>query len=107
MGDGLPRGLDLYWLTLLRAESERPSPLNAEVVGRAGLAHPKADLERPAAEPGGGILAALQFKGADQPGRAPELIEGQQPQGVAHDDADPGPGDVRRRLGCGAAEGPW
>ena len=26
MGDGLPRGLDLYWLTLLRAESERPSP---------------------------------------------------------------------------------
>ena len=63
------------------------------MVGRAGLAHPKADLERPAAEPGGGILAALQFKGADQPGRAPELIEGQQPQGVAHDDADPGPGE--------------
>ena len=26
MGDGLPAGLLLYWLTLLRAESERPSP---------------------------------------------------------------------------------
>ena len=82
-----------------------PVPLRAEVVGRTRLADPEADLEGPFAEPAGGIPAALQFERADEPGRAPELIEGQQPQGVAHDDADPGPGAAvpARMGGAGAA----
>ena len=37
MGDGLPRGLDLYWLTLLRAESERPSPFVPRWLGVPAL----------------------------------------------------------------------
>ena len=85
MGVGLPRGLFLYWLTLARAESV---PLPPEMIGSACLADPQTDLERPFAEPTGGVAPALQLQCADQPGRAPELIEGQQPQGVTHDDAD-------------------
>ena len=33
----------------------------------------------------------FQFQRADQAGGAPQLVVGQQPQRVAHDDADPGP----------------
>ena len=65
-----------------------PVPLHSEVIGRTRLADPQTDLERPFAEPTGSVAPALQLQRADQPGRAPELIEGQQPQGVTHDDAD-------------------
>ena len=65
-----------------------PVALRAEVIGCARLAHPQTDLERPFAEPAAVVPPALQLQRADQPGRAPELIEGQQTQGVAHDDAD-------------------
>ena len=65
-----------------------PVALHPQMIGRSGLADPQTDLERPFAEPAGGVLPALQLQRADQPGRAPELIEGQQTQGVPHDDAD-------------------
>ena len=63
----------------------------AESIGRARLAYPQADLERPVAVPAG-VLAPLQLQGTHQAGGTSKLIERQQPQGVAHDDADPGSG---------------
>ena len=36
-GDGRPAGLFLNWLTLLRAESERPSPLTPRWLGVPAL----------------------------------------------------------------------
>ena len=37
MGEGLPLGLFLYWITLLRAESELPSPLAPRRLGVPAL----------------------------------------------------------------------
>ena len=63
--------------------------LIAQPVGGGRRPHPEADLEGPGAQPR--LRGPLQFQGANQ-GRGPaHLIQGQQPQGVAHQHADPGP----------------
>ena len=62
----------------------------AHAVGRGRLAHPKADLEGPFAV-AFSVVFPLQFQGADQSGGPGQLVQGQQAQGVAHDDAHPGP----------------
>ena len=63
--------------------------LVAHEVGRRGLADPETDLERPLAVPRG-IRFAVELQRADQAGGAGELVQGEQAQGVAHDDAHPG-----------------
>ena len=65
--------------------------LPAQDVRRGRLPHPEADLERPRAVPPA-CLAPLHLQRADQPRRPRELIERQQPQRVAHDDAHAGAG---------------
>ena len=65
--------------------------LPAQDVRRGRLPHPEADLERPRAVPPA-RLAPLHLQRADQPRRPRELVERQQPQRVAHDDADAGAG---------------
>ena len=59
MGVGLPRGLFLYWLTFARGVRSAV-PLLPEVIGRARLADPQTDLERPFAEPTGSVAPALR-----------------------------------------------
>ena len=63
--------------------------LVAHEVGRRGLADPEADLERPLTVPRG-IGHAFELQRADQTGGAGELVQGEEAQGVAHDDAHPG-----------------
>ena len=67
-----------------------PVALAAHEVGRRRLADPEADLEGPftVARTGGGL--AFQLQRADQAGRAGELVQGEQAQGVSHDDAHAG-----------------
>ena len=56
----------------------------AEIVGRRGAADPEADFNRPGSEPAQSL--SFEFERADEAGGALELIEGQKPQRVAHDD---------------------
>ena len=60
----------------------------AQLVWCGGLAHPHADLKGPFTQRIGEILFSalepLQLQCADQGGSTAELIEGEQPQGVAH-----------------------
>ena len=78
MGAGLPCGLFLYWLTLLRAESERPSPLLPSRLGVPALPTHRPISKRPLAV-AAGVLAPLQFQGAYQASGASELVESEQP----------------------------
>ena len=76
----------------LRARRIRPAvPLAPQDVGCRRLPHPQTDLERPRAV-APARLAPLDLQCAHQPGRPRELVQRQQPQRVAHDDADPGAG---------------
>ena len=52
------------------------------MIGRPGLADPHTNFKRPFPETPVGVSPTLEPQRADQPGRAPELIEGQQSQGV-------------------------
>ena len=61
----------------------------AHEVGRRGLADPEADLERPLSI-ARGIGFAFELQCADQAGGAGELVQGEQAERVAHDDAHPG-----------------
>ena len=66
----------------------------AQFVWRSGLAHPHADLKGPFTQRIGEILFSalepLQLQCADQGGSTAELIEGEQPQGVAHQHGEAG-----------------
>ena len=76
----------------LRARRIRPAiPLAPQDVRCRRLPHPQTDLERPRAV-APACLAPLDLQRADQSGRARELVQRQQPQRIAHDDADPGAG---------------
>ena len=85
IGEGLP----------LVIVEKRDRPLPGRVAVRVALLphgvrccrlpHPQANLERPRPERGHVVLA-LEFQGADEGRGTPELVEGQQPQRIAHDD---------------------
>ena len=66
----------------------------AQLVWCSCLAHPHADLKRPFTQRVGEILFSalepLQLQCADQGGSTAELIEGEQPQGVAHQHGEAG-----------------
>jgi len=100
MGDGFLLGLLLNRVVLVRAVSSRRSPLRPITFGVAAFADPETDLERPLAV-ALRFLATLEFESTDQAGRARELVEGEQAEGVAHHDADAGalssPSPVLRR----------
>ena len=81
VGGGLPGAAVLERLQLLGGLGHP--------FGRDGAAHPQSDPEG-LAPPGAGILAAGHLGGADQGGGALELLGGEQPQCVAHEDGDPG-----------------
>src|SRR5207248_8604809 len=61
-------------------------------VGRGGHADPEPDFEGPFAELLD-VFLALQLQGANQRGGAAELVERQEAERVAHEDADAGGGD--------------
>ncbi len=66
----------------------------AHEVGRAAGADPEADLERPGAQLPG-VLPSHQLQGTDEGGGAGELVEGQQSEGVPHQDGHAGVGGDR------------
>ena len=65
-----------------------------QLVGCGGLSHPHADLIGPVTqrirESLLSALKPLQLQCADQGGSPAELIEGEQPQGVAHQHGEAG-----------------
>ena len=58
-------------------------------VGGCGLAHPKTDLERPVSVTGG-VLPAFQLQSADKSSGTRKLVQGEEAERVAHDDAHTG-----------------
>ena len=92
IGDGLWPGVALERAHLRARRVGAAVPFPAQDVRRGRLPHPEADLERPRAVPPA-CLASLDLQRADQPRRPRELIERQQPQRVAHDDAHAGSGE--------------
>src|SRR5205085_2460325 len=74
--------------------------LEPEDVWRGRLADPETDFEGPPSVTRG-VFASLELEGADEACCAAELIEGQEPQRVAHDHAHASAGDA---LVAGMAE---
>src|SRR5439155_581145 len=66
-----------------------PVPLLPEDVGRRRLPHPETDLEGPLPVPRD-VPFPLELQCTYEPGGAPELIEREQPQRIAHDYGHPG-----------------
>ena len=67
--------------------------LAAPLVGGRGASAPEPDFEGPVAKLG--VVFAFELQGADQGGRAAELVERQEPERVTHQHADARAGNAR------------
>src|SRR6266567_3752200 len=86
IGEGLRSSLTKRRVRNL-ADSGSLSPLRPMRLGGGGAPYPQADLVGPVSQLGH-ILPSLQFQGAHKRGRSAELIECQEAQRIAHQNAD-------------------